>query len=286
MHLDAWGGTDVGRVRERNEDAFGLFPEIGLFAVADGLGGHAAGDVASWAAIREIEREFAAGDAPYHPSRVPAPLATRLLARARQAVGALARSAKRSIPEAGGVVCPEVQDLKRRLEGVVSRANAAVFALSRSREEGSARGMATTVAALAFTPTWSHCAWVHVGDSRIYRCRTGQLSLLTADHTLFGEPYRGGGTPPLDLPHSNGLLRVLGQDPSVQPDLGGDQIVAGDVFLLCSDGISGLLDAHTILGVLEGAEYAREAGQRLIADSLEAGGRDNATLVVVRVLGT
>src|SRR5690606_33389413 len=95
-----------------------------------------------------------------------------------------------------------------------------------------------TIVVLRVFPEQGRALWAHVGDSRLYRVRDGKLALLTADHTLAGAAYRDRTTVPLDLPHTNMLVQALGVAPDVEPSLGADDVRPGDLFLLCSDGVS------------------------------------------------
>src|SRR5262249_5190662 len=122
--------------------------------------------------------------------------------------------------------------------------------------------------------------WAHIGDSRLYRVRRKRLALLTLDHTEPGNRYRDEPVIPLDLPHTNVLLAALGVG-ALEVRTGSDPLEAGDMFLLCSDGVSGSVDAVFIDHVLNTAPSAASAAQELITGALEAGGRDNASAIVV-----
>ena len=123
-----------------------------------------------------------------------------------------------------------------------------------------------------------------MGDSRLYRARDGHVELLTADHTLFGNPYMNQSNIPIDLAHTNVLLQAVGTNREVQVATRGELVKPDDIFLLCSDGISGLVDASEIRIALTTAHGLEEAGETLMSRAMEAGGRDNASAVLVRVV--
>jgi PPM family protein phosphatase len=143
--------------------------------------------------------------------------------------------------------------------------------------------LGATIVALRFSATNGTASWAHVGDSRLYRARRGRLELLTVDDTLPGAPYRGATAVPLTLPHTNQLVQALGTSPDVEPTLGEDAVEPGDVYLLCSDGVSALVTPELIEGELTSDSTVEEKAQNLIRLALDASGRDNASVVLVRV---
>jgi protein phosphatase len=258
MRLEAWAGTDVGLVRTSNEDSVGCFPEFGLFVVCDGLGGHASGEVASRLAVETVRQAVAENH--------PAAPAEGLLGRTRRLLG---RQAERTD-----------EDLLRE---AVESANRRVFDGARQGAGEDARSMATTVVALRLDLDRGCLACAHVGDSRLYRLRGGKLELLTADHTVAGSRYLGGGEIPVSLPHSNRLLQALGINGSVDVVTHGEAIAAGDVYLLCSDGLSGLVEPRVLRDTLGSDALVSDLGQKLIQLALDAGGTDNTSAVLVRL---
>src|SRR5690606_10739800 len=140
-----------------------------------------------------------------------------------------------------------------------------------------------TVVALVVRAHDGKAAWLHLGDSRLYRLRGERLELLTADHTVAGFTYRGSAQIPLELPHSNRLLEALGLEPEVELDLRCGDVVAGDVFLLCSDGISSSVSPEEIRNELGRSGSAAARAAALLARALAAPTQDNASLVVVCV---
>lgn len=237
MQLECYASTETGRVRPTNQDAVGCFPESGLFAVADGMGGHESGDIASRMAVESLHDSFVRSAEPSHAAR---------LLRA------------------------------------VADCNQAIFEAGRPDGRVSARPMGTTVIALAMSTVPKQIAWVYVGDSRLYRYRTGELKLLTADHTRFGGKFSKSDDIPLDLPHTNELLAALGIEPDVQPGVGSDSWHDGDLYMLCSDGISGMITPSQIETELAQHASVAQIGDALVNRALEAGGSDNASVVVIR----
>lgn len=223
--------SDRGLRREINEDTFAYVPDLDLFLVADGMGGHAAGEVASQtaaSAIRAKMQELMADDdlTPLHDPR--------------------------------GFPCVGA----RRLLIAVEHANEEIFRTAESNLEQ--RGMGTTVAAIHFSDGYANLC--HVGDSRIYRIRNGQIERLTEDHAIA----------------ANVLSRALGASPTVDASWRIEKIASGECFVLCTDGVHGLISDQEILGIVQqhADDYAA-ACAALIALANERGGRDNSTALVV-----
>jgi serine/threonine protein phosphatase PrpC len=235
--------TDVGRRREHNEDSFVVDPDAGVFVVADGMGGHSAGETAS---RLTVERFHAVLTEPRsyegaRPDGVPA------------AALALARA--------------------------VTDANDTV------REQGdsdrSLSGMGTTVVALVARGT--EMVVGHVGDSRAYLLRGGELRLLTEDHSLVQEEIRAGTLSPArarTVAYRNVITLAIGMDPELAPDVTSLVPAPGDRVLLCSDGLNSMLEDPEI-GALLGSGSIEQAARSLVDAANEAGGDDNTTVVVV-----
>ena len=265
MTLDAWAQTHTGLVRRSNQDSVGCFNELGLFVVADGMGGHADGEVASRMAV-DLIRDYIARTNSDTSLRAGA---QRLLARLR----------RRSAGQTDAPPAPAEPDA---LAVAIRLANQSIFALGqKSLATGEERPLGTTVVALQLAGTQAH--WAHVGDSRLYRLRDGALRLLTADHTVHGEAYRGRTDVPLDLPHTNKLLHAVGIHADVQINCASDTLMPDDVYLLCSDGVHALVPPAAIRQQLLAAGPLAARGGRLIQLALDAGGKDNISVVVVRV---
>lgn len=245
LRLETAVASDVGRVRDHNEDAWLLRP--GLAVVADGMGGHLSGDVASRLAVDTVARAF--GEPP------------RLLARV------LARWSWSG---------------EERLARALVRANRRIFFTSTRRRE--CRGMGTTVVALYLEGDRACIA--HVGDSRVYRLRDGELQLMTTDHSLLNEYLELGLLSPDDaarFPYKNVIVRALGLSPFVEVDTQTVEVRPGDRFLLCSDGLTDLVDEGRIRRQLEEDAGPQAAATALVGLALDAGGTDNVTAVVAHV---
>jgi protein phosphatase len=172
------------------------------------------------------------------------------------------------------------------LRGAIASANERILHEGEARGEASGRArIGATIVALRVAADEGRAFWAHVGDSRLYRFREGRLTLLTADHTLAGAAYRDGGTVPLDLPHTNMLVQALGVSQDVDPSLGSSDVQPGDLFLLCSDGISGMIAPDVLEKALADASSLDEKAKNLIRLALEASGRDNASVVLVHATG-
>jgi protein phosphatase len=279
MRFESWSKSDVGLVRESNQDHVGCFPDLGLYIVADGMGGHADGEIASSMAVASVREAYDREDdtQPGRTRVTSAPLSwLARLGLVRKTGSGADTGASRDATLARKEV--------ERLTGAVEEANRRIF--QRGHQDGGpvARAMGTTVIAVVVHEWSRRLAWAHVGDSRLYRLRGAELTLLTADHTRFGEPYRDKRPVPLDLPHTNQLTSALGVAPDVGVAAGSAEIEEGDVYLLSSDGVTGLVPPDQIAEVL--ARGSAEAiGQELLQRAMAKGGTDNASVVVVRVLG-
>ncbi len=234
-----WGSaTDVGRVRTLNEDSLLAVPT--LFVVADGMGGHAAGEVASELTVTEFAR-----------LAEQAPLRTQDLA------------------------------------DTVWRANEHI--LKAASEHGDQRGMGTTVTGVGVVAgeRGEQLAIFNVGDSRVYRFADGQLNQLTVDHSAVQELVDAGQLSPQAArshPRRNVVTRSLGSNPGPAPDVWVLPPLAGDRFLVCSDGLTGELQDTEIAAVLAAHPDPQDAAHELVRLANAAGGRDNVTTVVLDVL--
>ncbi|XYI00974.1 PP2C family protein-serine/threonine phosphatase [Sorangium sp. So ce1128] len=253
LAIEAAAQSDVGRRRSRNEDSFAALPCLGLFMVADGLGGNAAGEVASRMAIEVVKSCFEEGDDledtwPYGAAR------------------------------------PRERD-EVRLILSVRRANRAIYEASQRQDE--MRGMATTFAGVLLGPGMAYIA--HVGDSRVYRMRGGLLERLTRDHTLLEELLRDGDGALAALEalsdRANAVTRALGCDESVAIESRVEATLPGDVFLVCSDGLWGPVPEARIAGVLRAHGELSLAASVLVDLANEHGGPDNVTCVLARLGG-
>ena len=228
--------SDRGRMREGNEDSF--LASGSLAAVADGMGGHLAGEVASAAATEEL-RSLQDG------------------------------AAWRGERSAGEALKWAVMEANRRIREMAAG-------------DKSLEGMGTTITALLSDGDVIHLA--HVGDSRAYLLRKGELSQLTEDHTLVQELVKQGKLRPEDAkrhPQGSIITRALGVDADVQVDTATFKIVSGDRLLLCTDGLTGVVDQATIRNVLLRVRDPQQASERLVTLANEQGGPDNITVVVL-----
>ncbi|MGQ9512382.1 Stp1/IreP family PP2C-type Ser/Thr phosphatase [Thermodesulfitimonas sp.] len=228
--------TDRGLHREKNEDAYLALPERGLFAVADGLGGHLAGEVASRVALESF---------------------------------------------AAAVGCWGESDPATALTCAAAAANEAVYRLAQTNL--AYKEMGTTLTACIFKER--ELFWVHVGDSRGYLVRKGEITQFTRDHSLFTEFLREGHRPVGEgwaYPGRNVLTRAIGVEPTVAVDTGRLSLVADDAVLLCTDGLTLHLDEVDILRVISRGVVARQA-EELVQLALERGGRDNVTVILIKM---
>jgi protein phosphatase len=238
MILRATARTDVGRKRAANEDRYALAPELGLYLVADGMGGHTAGQVAS---------ELAAEGA---------------VAALRALEGAEA-------------------PLTEKLRYSVAAANRSIFATARARPE--LTGMGTTLVAVLVDG--QRVALAHVGDSRAYLVRGGRIRRLTDDHSLVAELVRRREISERDArghPHRHVLTRALGVRRAVEADLAELTPAGGDLFVLCSDGLTGHVDDDEIARTVLADPDLDAVCERLVELANARGGDDNITVVLVR----
>jgi serine/threonine protein phosphatase PrpC len=273
--LSVAGLTDVGRERPLNEDRF-YYRVVqssdegptGLFVVADGMGGHLGGELASQWAVNTLRRELAPLFRPQDSS-----VTRRLDAEALAAVGS------------GGTVRLEETDLARMLEHAVERANQVLLGYAR-KHPGSAGDMGSTLTLAVVEDLRATVA--HVGDSRAYLLREGHLQQLTEDHSVPGALLRQGRITVQeahDHPHRSILYRCLGLKPGAQADLVPSvNLQPGDLLLLCSDGLWDMVYPAERLAALLAAEATPQViCRRLVEAANEAGGEDNITVLLVRV---
>ena len=250
MQIVSSGLSDVGRVRTNNEDSFRIVEALNLFILSDGMGGEAHGEVASAMAVDIINK--------YCESE-------------REDSGATV------LDEAP----TNLGSQTRRLKNAVTQANFQIFQAAQKNSEQ--RGMGATITALWLKDTMLSIA--HVGDSRAYLLRSGNLQQLTNDHSLVAEQVRRGLITPQQAEESDMqsvLLRALGAHPDVEIDTDEVEIMPRDVLLLCSDGLTRMVTEPEIAGALQAETVPSAAAERLIALANENGGIDNVTVIVVR----
>jgi serine/threonine protein phosphatase PrpC len=237
--------SDVGRKRKNNEDACLRIPEHGIYCVADGMGGQASGDLASEAIVTKLQEVFA-----------------------------------KAAPE-------EAATFAQRLELFRRGVNEASRWIKNFSDEKALGQMGSTVVALITDPfNPARAAGLHAGDSRLYRYRGGELKQITADHSAVAALAAKLGRDPADIPakYQNELLRCVGSTESVELELTPVDVRTGDVFLICSDGLTKMLDDKAIAGLLGAiaGSSVKTAAQALIDRANEAGGRDNVSVILVR----
>lgn len=244
--------TDVGRKRSHNEDSVGTDENLGLVVLADGMGGYKAGEVASAIAVDQIIEETREG---------------------------LKGITGGEIDEASGY-SQESMVIKAAIE----KANETIFKTAQSQPQ--CQGMGTTVVAAAFYD--NRLTVAHVGDSRLYRSRDGRLEQVTTDHSLLQELIDKGFYTPEEAKRSlnkNLVTRAMGIEMGVSPDVLEDVVKAGDVYLLCSDGLSDLVDDDEIQTIMDShIESLDEVAQHLVQRANEKGGKDNISVILARTL--
>ncbi len=249
LRLEGFGKTERGQVREHNEDAFWVDNALGIFIVCDGMGGHAAGDVASNSVVNDLR--------------------TYLLTKTETLL-----SLKPEDPQV-----PET--LKQLAQQAVEHANSAVYQMT--QKNPGLRGMGTTL--LLMLSCGPHAVIGHVGDSRFYLHREGKVYQLSTDHTLLQEFLNRGYIAPEEAkghPHGNTLLRAVGLEAKVEVDLLYCEVLPGDTLVLCSDGLSRYLESSEELVTFCENELLEAIPGELTSWANQQGGRDNITAVVVR----
>jgi serine/threonine protein phosphatase PrpC len=232
--------TDVGVVRSGNEDSYLMADDRGLFVVADGMGGHAAGEVASEMAARLVAET-------YRPAR--------------------------------GMSDDE---LMAQMVSAIRAANAAIF--ERTLQEHDKRGMGTTVTVLALLPRRYLIG--QVGDSRAYVLRANTLTQVTKDHSYVQEQVDAGRLSPEEArvhPYANVITRCVGSNGDVVPDLYIGTLEAGDLLLLASDGLTGMMEDEDLQAILQQEGTLEERVDQLIAEANRRGGLDNITVILVQI---
>jgi PPM family protein phosphatase len=240
FRIEVAGETNVGRKRNHNEDNFAIMPDYGLFIVADGMGGHAAGEVASEMAVRITSSE----------------------------IGSL-----RGLSDA------EASD---RVRSAIRAANDAIF--ERTLSEHDKRGMGTTATVLVLMK--GRYLIGQVGDSRAYLLRNKELLQLTKDHSYVQEQVDAGLLTPEQArvhPYSNVITRCVGASMDVVPDIYFGTLEQGDVLLLASDGLTGMLEDEQLTRILSADGGPQHWVDRMVTEANRRGGLDNITAIVIRI---
>ncbi len=246
------GETDIGKTHDHNEDTLYLPTEFPLGIVADGMGGHASGEVASKLAVEAISRFYEQTASEFFhvwPIRLDA-LTSSLL----------------------------------RMKSAIAYANHTVY--TEGEADPAKKGMGTTVVSIYFEDDYAVVA--HVGDSRLYRVREGRLELIMEDHSFVNDMARMRGISREEAvsqgsAKTNVVSRVMGPSPQVAIDATIIYPELGDLYLLCSDGLNDMISDEDILRICLETQDVNELPEKLIAAANEAGGEDNITALVVRV---
>ena len=243
--------SDPGRVRDHNEDCIESRPDLGLYVLADGMGGYNAGEVASGMATSLIADGLAAAWIPSEVERL-----------SREEAMALA---------------------DRLIREQIARANTAIFTPSQNNPE--CAGMGTTLVVCLFYDNFLTVA--HIGDSRLYRLRGEAMEQVTRDHSLLQEQLDSGLITPEEAKSSqnkNLVTKALGIDPAVEPELHAYETQPDDVYLLCSDGLNDMVDDEEIrLTMVTLRQNPSLTVQQLVQAANDNGGRDNISAMLIRV---
>ncbi len=250
LRVEVAGDTNVGRKRNHNEDSFAIIGEHGLYVVADGMGGHASGEVASRMAVDTLKEFFAATADdpertwPYKMDRTKGYEENRLITGIKLANLRIYEAAQR--------------DARRR-------------------------GMGTTIVSIFTVEDGLYVA--HVGDSRVYRIRDEKIEQLTEDHSLLNDYIKMKRLTPEEIanfPHKNVIVRALGMKETVKVDTSFFPPRADDIVLLCTDGLSGPVNDDEILKIVSESSDLKTGVRRLIERANENGGPDNITCILAK----
>ena len=251
MRLEVSGQTHVGMKRNHNEDNLLLLPEERVFVVADGMGGHSSGEIASKIAVDEVGEFF------------------RMTSQDQDITWPYKMDKQKNYDE-------------NRLAVAVKLANQRIF--EKATAETKFKGMGTTIVTVYFAKD-NEVVIGHVGDSRVYFFRDGTLRQITEDHSLLNDYLKAKKLTPEEIenfPHKNVIVRALGMKDNVVVDVNRVEPRPGDVFLLCSDGLSGMVTDEQIQTVLQNTKDLDKACAQLIDSANANGGNDNVTAVLAR----
>ena len=253
MQIQGWARTDVGRKRNHNEDTYCIEPDIGLYMVCDGMGGHASGEVASAKAVEVVRAELGKARAVVDEFQAKDTPATRekILALVERAVNR---------------ACAEIHEM--------------------SQKEAGKAGMGTTLCMVLFAG--DHGMMAHVGDSRLYVRRGESMHQLSEDHSYVTEMIKRGKMTKDEAkrsPYNNVITRAVGIQPSVQVDTLLFDVLPGDTYLLCSDGLHGYVEDNAELSRLLAHPDPEKLANGLIDLANQRGGKDNITALIIRARG-
>ena len=252
MHMEYFTDTDIGKYREKNEDY--LYAKSNLFIVADGMGGHMAGEVASRIAVETFIENFNSS----------------LKDRSKK----ISANKKTDILDSS--------QIKELLLKSIKSANREVHGKAILQPEY--HGMGTTFTGCYIQQDKAYT--IHVGDSRLYIKRGVEFNLLTSDHTIVGELFRRGEISyeqTFNHPQRNYLTNVLGVAKDIDPDFFSHKVLPEDILLLCSDGLNSMLRDEDIANIIDKYKDARNIAKNLIKGAIKKGGLDNITVIVVKI---
>lgn len=253
MIIKSFGLSDIGKKRKINEDSLGLFPNIGLFVVADGMGGHAAGEIASRLAVESV-KEFIAFS-----------------------------NGKEDITWPFEIDDTKSRD-ENRLEAAIRLANSRIFL--EGLNERSQYGMGTTVVGSLFVDPYLYIG--HVGDSRVYLIKDNEIRQLTEDHSLVYEQVKHGIISAEEAKnHSmkNVLTRALGTEANLRVEIRAEKAEAGNIYLLCTDGLTNMVSDGEILDIIKNnVSNIEDACKELVETANRNGGIDNITVALLKVI--
>ena len=250
MRLIGEALTDVGKERDHNEDSFLAVPEEGLYVVCDGMGGHSSGEVASAMTVEEVQK---------------------FICEDRYSLGVPVSSDSRSAEEVA-------------IAEAIRQANEKVF--FRSCRDKQCEGMGTTT--VAILDAGDDLAMAHVGDSRIYRLRDGVFTQVTEDHSLLNHLIKTKGMTDEEVANFEGknvILRAVGLRDDVAVETQFHPKVPGDIYLLCSDGLTDMVEDEDVARIVSAHQAALATGCRELIDAAnDGGGHDNITVILARVM--
>ena len=250
--MEYFADTDIGKYREKNEDY--LYAENNLFIVADGMGGHMAGEVASRIAVEAFIENFNSS----------------LKGRSKKI------SANKKTDNLGS------SQVKELLLKSIKSSNREVY--SKAILQPGYYGMGTTFTGCYIQQDKAYT--IHVGDSRLYIKRGSEFTLLTSDHTIVGELFRRGEISyeqTFNHPQRNYLTNVLGVAKDIDTDFNSYKVLPEDILLLCSDGLNSMLKDEDIANIIDKYKDAKDIAKNLIKGAIKKGGLDNITVIVVKI---
>lgn len=269
------GQTDVGKKRTLNEDNFYIDEKINLMLVADGMGGHQAGELASSEVVNTI-RSFLRHEQENFTNENDITVSLDLV----EPTPVIANFGDDSSQDDEGDLALNNLSTVRKIKRAVAEANHRVFSINQERGNAEGYGMGTTVVGMWYDDILEQAVVFHVGDSRLYRYRDGVLTQVTKDHSLYQAWLDAGSIG--DSPRRNIILRALGPSSEVDSDVKLETLQPKDVFMICSDGLTGHLEDDEIAKYLERVEMSNidEVCNEMITECNIRGGKDNITVVI------